>query len=123
MGQRGHAAQPLQQVERGALRAQEGAQPPAHPEDAGARVRGTAFSEQRFQLALAVERPEDASGGRHSGDDQRFLRDDQGGAARIGRNAGLGGAIAGTHVLLQRQLDEPANRVAVPPQVQRHWHG
>src|SRR5712692_8652627 len=92
-GERGHPAQPLQEVQRGALGAEQGAQPPANAEDPGAGVGGVALPEQGLQLALPVERAEEARGGGHAGDDQRLLRDHQGGAARLRRNAGLGGAV------------------------------
>src|SRR6267143_6639 len=75
--------------------------PPANAEDAGAGIGGLALTEQGLQLAVRVERAEDARGGGDAGDDQRFLRDHQGGAARLRRNAGLGRPVAGAHVLFQ----------------------
>src|SRR5207302_8704541 len=110
-GERRDAAEAHHEIQRGPFAGEDGAQRSADAQDPLAGTGSVRLSRERLQLAGGVESAEHPRRGRDAGPDQRLLGEDQRAAAGRERDAGLGGAVAGTDVLLERERDQPPDGI------------
>ncbi len=110
-GQRGDAAQPLQEIERGALGLEQRMRVAAHVRDDFARLDARAIAPSHLEHRLRIELAKRFGGDVDAGDDEIGFRDDR--AARAGalRDRRGAGRVAAAAILGERLANQVAIRL------------
>ena len=99
---RGNPAQPLQEVQRGALRRQQRGRTAPQPGQLGTGLAALSLASRGFELHMRVELPETLHRHVQTGQHTRCADDDHAGRRELGGDDRLGGHIAPSHVLGKR---------------------